>query len=141
MSIRGIGVKIHRENRKEVYFMHDYIITSYNVDFKKRTIEIYAQNQEKEESSQFFAQEVLTHSFNTILEYNIVSHIQEYSIDNFIKNNLTTIEELQQSSWPINFEDIEELKDFLIHNHYKYIEISCSYGLQGWVLAKNYQIK
>lgn len=141
MSIRGIGVKIHRENRKEVYFMHDYIITSYNVDFKKRTIEIYAQNQEKEESSQFFAQEVLTHSFNTILEYNIVSHIQEYGIDNFIKNNLTTIEELQQSSWPINFEDIEELKDFLIHNHYKYIEISCSYGLQGWVLAKNYQIK
>lgn len=121
--------------------MHDYIITSYTVDFKKKTIEIYAQDPDKKESSQFLAQEVLTHSFNTILEYNIVSHIQEYSIDNFIKNNLTTIEELQQSSWPINFEDIEELKDFLIHNHYKYIEISCSYGLQGWVLAKSYQIK
>ena len=35
---------------------------------------------------------------------------------------------------------IQELKNFLINNRYKYIKVRCSYGLQGWILAKEFQV-
>ncbi len=36
-----------------------------------------------------------------------------------------------------DYENIEELKKYLLENQYKYIKIFSSWGLNGWVLAKS----
>ncbi len=38
------------------------------------------------------------------------------------------------------YDDVIELQNILIKNRYKYYEIIASYGLSGWILAKNYEI-
>lgn len=118
--------------------MHDYIICSYSVDLKNKTIEICAEYEE--DMKRFFAQGVLTHSFETILEYNIILDIQEIALKSFIEQNKFVLEKKKQECWPINYETLDELKEFLYKNQYKYITIETSYGLQGWILAKEFRI-
>lgn len=120
--------------------MHDYIIISYSVDIKNKTVELCAQDRNQTKESRFIAQHVLTHSFKNILEYNIISDIEEWGVDYFIKNDVVSIEGMRQNFWPLEFEDMQQLRDFIVDNGYKYIRISCSYGLQGWVLAKEFKI-
>ena len=120
--------------------MHDFIINSYHINFKNRTIEICAQDRKGEKTSRFLAKNVLTHSFQSILEYNIILDFEECDINNFIKDNLTALEKKKQECWPVDYENIQELKNFLISKRYKYIKVRCSYGLQGWILAKEFQV-
>lgn len=120
--------------------MHDYIISTYTVDLKNKTIELCAEDTSKKQISRFIAKDVLTHLFQGILEYNIILDIQESTPDSFIKENILILKEKKQECWPIDYQTIDELRDFLYKNKYKYIEIQCSYGLQGWILAKEFQI-
>ena len=120
--------------------MHDYIISSYNINFEDKTIKICAQDRKEERMSHFIAREVLTHSFQNILEYNIILDIEECNIDNFIKDNLPILKKKIQECWPVDYQNIQGLKDFLIRNDYKYIKIISSYGMNGWVLAKAFKI-
>ena len=48
---------------------------------------------------------------------------------------------MKNHCWPIPYQVIQELKDFLVINDYKYIKIVSAYGLFGWILAKKYEIK
>ena len=48
---------------------------------------------------------------------------------------------LHCSCWPINYTNSEELKKYLIENKYQYIKINSSYGMYGWIIAKDYTIK
>ena len=111
--------------------MHDYIISSYKIDLKNKTIEICAEDAEKKHTCTFLAEGVLTHLFQTVLESNI---------EKFIEENLYVLEKKKQEGWPINYENLEELKVYLNMNEYRYIKIRCSYGLQGWILAKYFKI-
>lgn len=42
--------------------------------------------------------------------------------------------------WPVSYDSYDELQIRLIEEKYKYMVISSSYGLSGWVLAKNVEI-
>ena len=55
--------------------------------------------------------------------------------------NLVQLEKMKNHCWPIPYQVIQELKDFLVINDYKYIKIVSAYGLFGWILAKKYEIK
>lgn len=48
----GVGDTIEKE--RDLYNMHDYIITFYNVDLKNKTIETCAEDMAKEHTSRFF---------------------------------------------------------------------------------------
>ncbi len=120
--------------------MHDYIISSYKIDLKNKTIEICAEDAEKKHTCTFLAEGVLTHLFQTVLENNIILDIYESNIEKFIEENLYVLEKKKQEGWPINYENLEELKVYLNMNEYRYIIIRCSYGLQGWILAKYFKI-
>ena len=94
--------------------MHDNIITSYQVDLAEKTLILHSYNPYKNQTESFLASGVLTHSFEEL-------------------------EAKKQYCWPIYFEDIQSLQLFLIRNSYRYIRISSSYGLCGWILAKNFK--
>ncbi len=63
-----------------------------------------------------YISEVLTHSFECILQYNQILDIEECEIDIFISENKTELEEMQGFCWPIDYENLPELKQYLISN-------------------------
>lgn len=119
--------------------MHDNYIIGYDVNIKEKTlnIKIYDKVNKKEKNIYFF--DVLTHSFKCILDYNQVLDINDYEMDCFISDNQAELEKMQGYCWPTDYQNMKELKEFLIMNGYKYIKINSSYGMFGWVLAKSYR--
>ena len=83
----------------------------------------------------------MTHSFWCILDYNQILDINDYEIDCFINDNQIELERLKGHCWPIDYQNEKDLKGFLIENGYRYIKITSSYGMFGWILAKSYHIR
>lgn len=121
--------------------MHDSYIINYNVNIeeKKINIQTYDDITKKKKNATFY--DVLTHSFECILNYNQILDISISEIENFIIENRIKLEELVGYCWPINYKNLSELQEYLIKNEYKYIKIESSYGMHGWILAKSYQIR
>lgn len=120
--------------------MHDDYIVTYNVNLKRKEviIQTYNSNEKIQREVHFF--NVLTHSFKCIIDYNIISDIQECEINCFINDNQEELKKMEGYCWPIDYQSNQDLIDFLIFNEYKYIKINSSYGMFGWILAKDYQI-
>lgn len=118
--------------------MHDKIISSYNVDFHKKNMCINLYNRIDKRIDTITFSEVLTHSFDCILDYNIILEIQEMDIMNFLDENKEKLKKNKDFCWPIDYQTEEELKDFLNVESYKYFKIYSSYGMSGWVIAKKY---
>ena len=121
--------------------MHDDVIVSYNMDFSSKTLEMYTYNEKYNKKGKFIASGVLTYFFESVLESNIILDIDECKIESFFMENLVQLEKMKNHCWPIPYQVIQELKDFLVINDYKYIKIVSAYGLFGWILAKKYEIK
>lgn len=124
--------------------MHDNYIVGYSVNIKEKELTIQTVQSLDDVNGRgesIYFSEVLTHSFECILQCNIVFDIDECDIDTFISDHQTELEEMQVYGWPIDYDDLEELKKYLISNEYKYIRLNSSYGMSGWILAKSYCIK
>ncbi|WP_430883309.1 hypothetical protein [Fusibacter sp. JL216-2] len=65
----------------------------------------------------------------------------EYNISKFIDLNYELILSQSVYCWPMNFNNLDELRDRLIEEEMKYFVISSSYGLNGWVVSKTMNIE
>lgn len=120
--------------------MHDDDIVGYSVNFKEKIMVIDTYNNAQKKQRKIYFSEVLTHSFQCIIDFNIISDVQECKISSFIQENEEELVKRKGHCWPIDYQTEQELMDFLIANEYKYIKINSSYGMFGWILAKGYQI-
>lgn len=118
--------------------MHDFYVDSYVVNIKEKKL-ILNLSYEKQKKKVCFT-EVLTHHFDVILQDNQILDIEERTIDNFLKYEKKMIMDLQPYLWPLPYGTLQELRQILLENQYKYIIIYSSYGLSGWVLAKEMQV-
>ena len=120
--------------------MHDSCIVSYKIDFKNHCIEmiIYDEQEERTYKCEWF--DVLTHSFDCILKFNQILDICVCGIENFFSDNEEEILRLRDYCWPINYQNVGSLKEYLINNGYKYIKLYSSLGLTGWVLSKAFNV-
>lgn len=117
--------------------MHDDCIVGYSVNLEEKSMVIQTTN--NNEKKQICFSEVLTHCFKCIIEYNIILDIQECEISSFFKDNKDELIKMEGYCWPIDYQNEQELIDFLVVNEYKYIKINSSYGMFGWILAKSYK--
>ena len=134
VSLYDLGIRV------KVKSMHDDYIVQYSVNLSEQKLILQMYNNETKAEGKISFSDVLTHSFRCILDYNQILDIDEYGIDSFIVDNKAELQGLKGYCWPINYQNQEELKTFLMDNGYKYIRINSSYGLFGWVLAKSYKI-
>lgn len=120
--------------------MHDNIIISYEVDLNAETLKLHTYNNKKLSNETLKAYGVLAHSFENILKNSVIFSVDEFPLEIFFKDNLVEIKKGEDYCWPTCYEEINELKCFLVDNKYKYIRIDSSYGLCGWILAQAFTI-
>ncbi|WP_100407682.1 hypothetical protein [Bacillus solitudinis] len=119
--------------------IHDNEIISYEVNLKNEVINIHTLSESGQKITLFFSG-VLAHMFETHLSGSIIFDIEKTELRHFFVENRDLIEKQKDYCWPIDYTDIQELEDKLVKHQYSYYVISASFGLNGWILAKKYEI-
>lgn len=122
--------------------IHDAIIQSYSVDFKAETLIINTIHHTDKilEETKISFEGYLAHTFENEMKGSVIFDIQECPLDLFFKNEFALIKERKCFGWPISYETENGLMEFLQTHEYKVFEISSSYGLCGWVFAKQVEV-
>ncbi|MEK3717329.1 hypothetical protein [Paenibacillus sp. FSL R7-0333] len=121
--------------------IHDNEIVSYTVDLQKSKITFQTLGgKDNEVPVRIEFIDVLAHMFETQLQGSILLDISQFEISRFVKSNKELLEHQKDSAWPIYYEKRADLLEYLLHENYNYYVISASYGLNGWVVAKEYNI-
>jgi len=123
-------------------WVHDNEIISYEVNLKndKIVVHTFYEKDNQTEFTDIIFEGVISHLFEHPLKGSIILDIQDYNIQLFLKENKELLAKNKNHGWPLMYNDIEELERKLSQEHFKYIVIYSSYGLNGWVLAKDYKI-
>ena len=141
IAIYGIEVKYRHVRMVGDEYMHDNYIIDYTVNLSQKKIVLKTYNKYVQQNEIVYFNDVLTHEFKCILEYNQILDINSYDIECFFSENQHELKLLHCSCWPINYTNSEKLKKYLVENKYQYIKINSSYGMYGWIIAKDYTIK
>ncbi|MCC3381767.1 hypothetical protein ACFQ5D_02490 [Paenibacillus farraposensis] len=120
--------------------IHDSEIISYEVDLKNQKIIISTIQYPDSSITELVFSDVLAHLFETHLEGSIILDVDKYELSQFINDNRELLEKQKNSCWPIDYYNIEELTEKLRREQYVYFVVSSSYGLNGWILAKKYEV-
>ncbi|GIP58616.1 hypothetical protein [Paenibacillus woosongensis] len=123
--------------------IHDNKIISYEVDFQKSRITLHTIAGRRDSNiTKIEFNEVLAHVFETQLRGSIILDINTLDVSLFLEHNKELLEKEKEKdyAWPIYYEKLEDLLEHLQHEKYNYYVISASYGLNGWVIAKEYKV-
>ncbi|WP_340027036.1 hypothetical protein MHB71_17065 [Paenibacillus sp. FSL H7-0940] len=121
--------------------LHDNIILSYEVDLENKKIRMRTRSSHTvPKNMDVLFSGVMAHAFDTPLHGSIILDLDEWDIEHFIPYNRELLEPGKGYGWPVSYDSYDELQIRLIEEKYKYMVISSSYGLSGWVLAKNVEI-
>ncbi len=119
--------------------MHDNIIDSYTVNLKENYINVVTSKENRTIVICF--SDVLAHYFENELNGSIILDICLENTESFIQQNKSILSERRGYNWPTNYKSLDELLCFLNYEGYKYYNIYASYGLSGWILAKNISLE
>ncbi|WP_059049849.1 hypothetical protein [Paenibacillus senegalimassiliensis] len=120
--------------------IHDNEIISYEVDFRNSKITIQTLNGNENSITTIEFTDILAHGFETELQGSIIFDIRTFVVSDFLESNKELLEKQKNYGWPIYYENIEDLLEHLQNEKYNYYVISASYGLNGWVIAKEYKV-
>ena len=124
--------------------VHDNLITSYCVDFEAETLVMktfYHDHFDKNiENTDIIFTGYLTHMFGNETKGSIIFDIEEYPLHLFLERESELLKDNKNYGWPISYKTESELVEFLQTHNYKIFEVASSYGLCGWVLAKEMDI-
>ncbi|MDK8182633.1 hypothetical protein QP775_17445 [Paenibacillus sp. UMB4589-SE434] len=129
------------EVRGKLLSIHDNKIVSYEVDFQKSRITLNTTDGKRDSViTKIEFNDALAHVFETQLRGSIILDISTLDVSLFFKHNKELLEKEKDYAWPMYYEKIEDLFEYLQNEKYNYYVISASYGLNGWVIAKEYKV-
>ena len=122
--------------------VHDNRILSYQVDFENEILTLKTQynTDEIHEKTDVIFTGYLTHIFYNADKHSIIFDIEEYPLNSFLENEYELLEEQKNYCWPINYETTNDLINYFQSNTYKVFSVASSYGLYGYVLAKEMNV-
>lgn len=120
--------------------LHDKLILSYYVNLDKDKIVFQLKDRNLDNNIECIFHDVIAHHFENQIKNSIIFELDEDSIESFLKYNYKLLMKQKGSCWPYDYDDINDLKQKLIENSYKYYTITPSYGMGGWVVSKGVQI-
>jgi hypothetical protein len=124
--------------------IHDNQITSYSVDsvLHQIIIKTIFKNGNKIENTEIKFNEVIGYFFEGDNFASIVFSIEETNPKEIIRKNTEMFINGQKYCWPGAWNNsIEEAEEYLLKHNIKGYSISSSYGLAGWIMAKEMKIK
>lgn len=124
--------------------IHDNNIYGYSVDCRGRRIVLHTAFHDRQPSEYTDAvfTHVIAHHFEHVLESNILFDIEQISLEDFITQNADIFKLSWQHDWPpLKFRgDMAQLLSSLQSTNAQAFLIASSYGLSGWVLAKDLKL-
>jgi len=118
---------------------HDNHIVSYTVLAKEKRIVLQTEfrDQEPHEFTDVVFEEVLAYDFEHDLFGTIIHNVEEVDLATLLKEKAAMFEEGWRYGWPRGWEkEKEEIEAFVRRLEMRAFELSSSYGMSGWVLAK-----
>ncbi|MCO6017946.1 MULTISPECIES: hypothetical protein [Carnobacterium] len=120
--------------------LHDNEIISYEVNLTDKIIKMTTKTESGEQVVVIFS-EVFAYFFEDQLFGSVILDLFEAPLDDFIEGNMEILNKGKENSWPMSYKKIDELSDKLKLENFSYFILSPSYGLGGWVVAKNLSIQ
>ncbi|MFD2657676.1 hypothetical protein [Gracilibacillus thailandensis] len=115
--------------------IHDSKILKYQIDFEYSKIEMIVEYDQDEQVKILFKDFFAFH-FENQLFGSILFDIVEGDIDSFVLENKELLDKEKDYLWPMDYECVEDLINYIEENSYHYYKIYASYGLNGWILSK-----
>lgn len=115
--------------------IHDSKILNYKIDFEYSKIEMKVEN-EQEKQMKIVFEDFFAFHFENQLPRSILFDIVEEDVDSFSLENKELLDKEKDYLWPMEYEYVEELINYIKENSYHYYKIYASYGLNGWILSK-----
>ena len=124
--------------------IHDNRVVSYKVDGERRQIVMHTRFEDREpiEHTDLVFEGVLAYHFENDNFGNILFGVEEIPVSQLVASNRSLFEEGVKYAWPGPWNTSAEVS--VQHFEFegaKAFEISSSYGLVGWVVAKSYRIE
>lgn len=120
--------------------IHDGVITGYTVNFLEHELRIDIETVTGDIDTVTF-DSYLAHYFDHVMAGSILLDIEEADLKTFFAENREEFESHKLFAWPIWYDDVNELEQYLQVNNYKCYIIFASIGLSGYVFAKTFKIK
>jgi hypothetical protein len=126
--------------------VHDNHLYAYEVDSRAQRIILrtkYSYDQEPFETTDVIFEGVLDHYFRDTVFPSIISDVNETDPLRLITAHKEVIDQGHQSGgWPSFWKStVEEMVASITDAGYKTFEISSSYGLDGWVVARSCELR
>ncbi|ACT04163.1 hypothetical protein [Paenibacillus sp. JDR-2] len=120
--------------------IHDNVILSYTVDLQNEQIVIHTRDESSLKEVDIVLKEVSCHHFEHQLKGSIILAMTVSNISSFIAGNSEILRNGKDHSWPTVYESLDELEQKLTEGGYKYFNLYSSYGMNGWIVAKDLEV-
>ena len=123
--------------------VHDNVIYAYSVSCEERVLILHTafRDREPQELTDIVFHDVVAHHFEHVLEGNILFDVEDMEVAALVRDNTNVFADSWRYGWPaIEYRgDLDTLVRALQGAGIHAYAISSSYGLSGWVLARNCQ--
>ena len=122
--------------------LHDYEIHGYRVDSEARSITftMYPPKGQPQAPSQLVFSQVEGYLVQHDLGRNIILSVEEQALDHFLADHEATFADESKWGWPLFWKGSRErTAQFVSSKGCRVWGISSSYGLSGWVVAREAQ--
>ncbi|MDR0298968.1 MAG: hypothetical protein LBI13_02645 [Streptococcaceae bacterium] len=120
---------------------HDYEIKNYKVEINGENSYIEFIVSSDSMTKQIIFDKMLAFKIEDVNNFqNVILDILELNVDSLVQVNSLFFEKKRDYMWPIDFDTIQDLKDYLVQNSFKAFIISSSLGLNGWIIAKEMKV-
>ena len=119
--------------------IHDNEVQSYTIDLANKTIRLdttWSYKERSERTAVEFRGVIAHHLVGANNWQNVLTSIEEKSLEAFISENNALLEEMKPCCWPCHYEDLDQLVQYLRKEEARYFQLWAAIGLDGWVLAQ-----
>ncbi len=123
--------------------IHDNNVYAYLVQCEQKRIVLHSEYKDGPsiEFTDVIFSGVVAHHFENVLNGNILFDITEVEIEQIVQRWADLFARRKNYAWPVVYDTPEELISFLNLQRIKGFEIGSSFGMTGWVLAENMELR
>src|SRR3954471_5256835 len=119
--------------------VHDSLLTGYAVDGRGRSVVLHTEPHQGGGPAfvDLVFHGVVAYHFEADCLMNIVFEVSEVPAERVVRDGATFLQRSQRTGWPRDWNpQRESAVEFLSRPGLKVFELSCSYGMTGWIAAE-----